>query len=222
MAEALSGAQRVGKIFGMLRWQGFFRDASGAGWVLLGDAGHFKDPAAGQGIGDAFRQGEALVRAIVRGLEGSDRALDQELVKWGRWRNEDAIGHYWLATDIGGAGKAPTALPEVGKRLLARGELAPLIDLFSHRGKPAQVLTPRHLARRDGTSVRTARVQPACAARRDRWSRRAECPPSTRVPLARVRADRRGERRGSDRGAGFSRGAMIPRFSRLDVGSPHQ
>ncbi len=58
----------------------------------------------------------------------------------------DAIGHYWLATDIGGAGKPPTALPEVGKRLLARGELAPLIDLFSHRGKPSQVLTPPRLA----------------------------------------------------------------------------
>jgi flavin-dependent dehydrogenase len=146
VAEALSGARRVGKVFGMLRWQGFFRDASGAGWVLLGDAGHFKDPAAGQGIGDAFRQGEALVEPIVRGLEGSDQALDQALVEWGRWRNDDAIGHYWLATDIGSAGKAPTALPEVGKRLLARGELAPLIDLFSHRGKPSQVLTPPRLA----------------------------------------------------------------------------
>ena len=146
VAEALSGARRVGKIFGMLRWQGFFREASGAGWVLLGDAGHFKDPAAGQGIGDAFRQGEALVEPIVRGLEDSDRALDEALVEWGRWRNDDAIGHYWLATDIGSAGKAPAALPEVGKRLLARGELAPLINLFSHRGKPSQVLTPPRLA----------------------------------------------------------------------------
>ncbi len=145
VAEALSGARRVGKIFGMLRWQGFFREASGAGWVLLGDAGHFKDPAAGQGIGDAFRQGEKLVEPIVRGLEGSEQTLDQALVEWGRWRNDDAIGHYWLATDIGAGGKAPTALPEVGKRLLARGELAPLIDLFSHRGKPSQVLTPPRL-----------------------------------------------------------------------------
>ncbi len=146
VAEALSGARRVGKIFGMLRWQGFFREASGAGWVLLGDAGHFKDPAAGQGIGDAFRQGEELVEPIVRGLEGSEQTLDQALAAWGRWRNDDAIGHYWLATDIGAGGKAPSALPEVGKRLLARGELAPLINLFSHRGKPAQVLTPPRLA----------------------------------------------------------------------------
>jgi len=145
VAEALSGARRVGKIFGMLRWQGFFREASGAGWVLVGDAGHFKDPAAGQGIGDAFRQGEALVPAIVRGLEGSDQVLDRALTDWGRWRDWDAIGHYWLATDIGKGDKVPTALPEVGKRLLARGELDPLIDLFSHRGRPAQVFTPLRL-----------------------------------------------------------------------------
>ncbi len=158
VAQALSGAQRVGKIFGMLRWQGFFRDASGPGWVLAGDAGHFKDPAAGQGIGDAFRQGEELVEPIIRGLEGSDQALDQALVEWGRWRNADAIGHYWLATDIGSAGKPPTALPEVGKRLRANGELAPLIDLFSHRGKPSEVFTPPRLAGAMGRVF----AQPGC------------------------------------------------------------
>ena len=70
---------RIGKIFGILRWQGFFRDASGPGWVLVGDAGHFKDPAAGQGIGDAFRQGEELVPAILHGLNGSDQDLDRAL-----------------------------------------------------------------------------------------------------------------------------------------------
>ena len=48
VAHALSGARRVGKIFGMLRWEGFFREATGPGWVLAGDAGHFKDPAPGQ------------------------------------------------------------------------------------------------------------------------------------------------------------------------------
>src|SRR6202020_1755869 len=105
-----------------------------------------------------FRQGEALVEPILRGLEGSDQTLDEELVEWGRWRNDDAIGHYWLATDIGAGGKAPTALPEVGKRLLARGELAPLINLFSHRGKPAQVLTPPRLAAAMGRVF----VRPGC------------------------------------------------------------
>ncbi len=142
VAETLSGARRVGKILGMLRWHGYFREASGAGWVLVGDAGQFKDPAAGQGIGDAFRQGEALAPAIVRGLHGSDERLDQALRDWWRWRDWDAIGHYWLATDMGKAGKAPAVLPEVGKRLLAQGDVRPLIDLFSHRGRTTEVFTP--------------------------------------------------------------------------------
>jgi flavin-dependent dehydrogenase len=158
VAEALSGARRVGKFFGMLRWQGYFREASGAGWVLVGDAGHFKDPAAGQGIGDAFRQGEALVPAIVRGLEGSDQVLDRALAEWARWRDWDAIGHYWLATDIGRAGKPPAALPEIGKRLLAQGELGPLIDLFSHRGRTSQVFTPPRVLAAMGRVL----AQPGC------------------------------------------------------------
>ena len=38
--------------------RGFFREATGPGWALAGDAGHFKDPAPGQGIQDSFRQVE--------------------------------------------------------------------------------------------------------------------------------------------------------------------
>ena len=66
VAHALAGARRVGKFFGMLRWEGFFREATGPGWVLVGDAGHFKDPSPGQGIQDAFRQVESLEPAILR------------------------------------------------------------------------------------------------------------------------------------------------------------
>ena len=33
VAQALSGTPRVGKLFGMLRWEGFFREAAGPGWV---------------------------------------------------------------------------------------------------------------------------------------------------------------------------------------------
>lgn len=158
VAEALAGARRAGKFFGMLRWHGYFRDASGPGWVLVGDAGQFKDPAAGQGIGDAFRQAEALAPAIIRGFGGSDELLDQALADWGRWRDWDAIGHYWLATDMGRAGMVPVPLTEVGRRLEARGELDPLIDLFSHRGRPARVFTPPRMA----AAVGRVLARPGC------------------------------------------------------------
>jgi 2-polyprenyl-6-methoxyphenol hydroxylase-like FAD-dependent oxidoreductase len=49
----VAGARRVGPVRMMSRWHGFFRESAGPGWVLLGDAGHFKDPTPGQGIADA-------------------------------------------------------------------------------------------------------------------------------------------------------------------------
>ena len=64
VAQALSGARRVEKLLGLLRWEGFFRQPCGPGWVPVGDAGHFKDPTPGQGIQDAFRQVDALAPAM--------------------------------------------------------------------------------------------------------------------------------------------------------------
>ncbi|HTX26860.1 MAG TPA: NAD(P)/FAD-dependent oxidoreductase [Streptosporangiaceae bacterium] len=142
VAQALSGARRVGKLFGMLRWEGFFREATGPGWVLAGDAGHFKDPAPGQGIQDAFRQVEALAPAIAGAIGSSPSALDEALAGWARWRDGDAAEHYWLAVDLGRAGVAPAVLPEIARRLSERGQLDQFLDLFNHRSAPSKVLTP--------------------------------------------------------------------------------
>jgi len=46
---------------------GFFRRASGPGWALVGDAGHWKDPAGAHGITDALRDAELLASAVVAG-----------------------------------------------------------------------------------------------------------------------------------------------------------
>jgi 2-polyprenyl-6-methoxyphenol hydroxylase-like FAD-dependent oxidoreductase len=145
VAQALSGARRVGKIFGMLRFDGFFREATGPGWVLVGDAGHFKDPAPGQGIQDAFRQVEALVPAITGAIGSSPSGLDEALAGWARWRDGDAAEHYWLAVDLGQAGLAPAVLPEIARHLYERGRLDPFLDLFNHRTTPSKVLTPPRL-----------------------------------------------------------------------------
>ena len=146
VAQALSGARRVGKLFGMLRWEGFFREATGPGWVLAGDAGHFKDPSLGQGIQDAFRQVEVLAPAILGAISRPPSELDEALAGWARWRDDDAAEHYWLAADLGQAGLAPAVLPEIAQRLYARGQLDSFLDLFNHRSTPSKVLTPPRLA----------------------------------------------------------------------------
>ena len=144
-AHALSDARRVGKLFGMLRWESFFREATGPGWVLVGDAGHFKDPSLGQGIQDAFRQVEALAPAIIGVIGSPPSALDEALAAWARWRDGDAAEHYWLAADLGQAGLAPAVLPEIARRLYERGQLDQFLDLFNHRSAPSKVLTPPRL-----------------------------------------------------------------------------
>jgi 2-polyprenyl-6-methoxyphenol hydroxylase-like FAD-dependent oxidoreductase len=151
IAAAISGARRVGKIFGAVRWAGFFREASGPGWVLAGDAGHFKDPAPGRGIGDAFLQAETLAPAIAEGLEGD---LDARLARWGRWRDDEFAEHYWLAVDLGKTGPVPAVLPEVFKRLHERGNVELFLDLLNHRSKPSEVLTPPRLV---GATARVLR-----------------------------------------------------------------
>jgi len=145
MHPALANARRVGKLFGMLRWEGFLREASGPGWVLVGDAGHFKDPTPAGGIQDAFRQAEALAPAIVAGIGGGSKALDDALSAWTRWRDRDAAEHYWLACNMGAAGTTPRVLPELMRRLHAQGKLDLFLDLLTHRTRPSRVLTPPRL-----------------------------------------------------------------------------
>lgn len=145
VAKAIEGARRVGKFFGMVRWMGFFREASGPGWVLVGDAGHFKDPAPGRGISDAFLQVDALAPAIVAGLSGSTGALDRELAQWASWRDREFAEHYWFAGDFGDAGEVPKVIPEIIRRMEARGKVDQIFELQNHRLKPSQVMTPPRL-----------------------------------------------------------------------------
>jgi flavin-dependent dehydrogenase len=142
VASAVTGARRVGKFMGTSRWTGFFRQASGAGWVLAGDAGHFKDPAFGRGIGDAFRQAETLAPAIAAGLDGSGAGLDEAMARWGRWRDDDFAEEYWVAADLGKAGALPAVSTEIFRQLNARGEAGHFLDLLNHRTKPSEIVTP--------------------------------------------------------------------------------
>jgi flavin-dependent dehydrogenase len=142
VADALVGARRVGKTMGAFRWEGFFRQAAGAGWVLCGDAGHFKSPAPGRGIGDAFLQAERLATAITAALEGSDEALDLAMRAWGRWRDREFAEQYWLAYDLEEAGAVPSVLVEILRGLQRTGNAGLFFELLNHRARPSQVLTP--------------------------------------------------------------------------------
>ena len=72
---------------------GFFREASGPGWALVGDAGYFKDPLTAHGITDALRDAEILARAAIR---GGDRAL----AEYGETRNALSNDLFDVTCDI--------------------------------------------------------------------------------------------------------------------------
>jgi 2-polyprenyl-6-methoxyphenol hydroxylase-like FAD-dependent oxidoreductase len=52
------------KVMGLAPQPGYFRPAGGAGWALVGDAAHFKDPASGQGFHDALFTVQQLLEAL--------------------------------------------------------------------------------------------------------------------------------------------------------------
>jgi hypothetical protein len=194
VAGVLNGARRATKIFGIVRFDGYFREPCGPGWVLVGDSGHFKDPAAGRGIGDAFLQVDALAPAIVAGLGDSRHALDRRLARFGSWRDREFAEHYWLGVDFGTAGAIPTVAPELIRRLIAQGKSDRFVELLSHRTRPSQVLTPTRtvaaagrLLRRRGTRRRALlREVGALAAKeaRRRWVNRVPSFAARAVPGA--------------------------------------
>jgi 2-polyprenyl-6-methoxyphenol hydroxylase-like FAD-dependent oxidoreductase len=145
MADALDGARLVGKITGARRWEGFLREATGPGWLLLGDAGHFKDPTPAWGMGDAFRQVEAVTPVIADAIDGAPRDLDQALRKWARWRDRTHASYHWFAGDLGRAGPTPIVIPEILRRYQAQGRLDHPNKLLQHRLAPPKVMTPARL-----------------------------------------------------------------------------
>jgi menaquinone-9 beta-reductase len=136
----VAGARRVGPIRAMSR-DGFFRESAGAGWVLIGDAGHFKDPTPGQGISDALRQAAFLAPVIQSALDSPGTA-DSALREWWAWRDRDAWEMYWFAHDLGAAGPPPLLVQEIQGRIAANpGLLDGFLRVLNHDVPPSRVFT---------------------------------------------------------------------------------
>jgi 2-polyprenyl-6-methoxyphenol hydroxylase-like FAD-dependent oxidoreductase len=118
--------------------RGYFRQASWPGWALVGDAGHFKHPATGQGIGDAVEQAWFVADALL--------GADPELATYQRWRDGRAAEHYEWSYRA-----AHWPVPERVKPLFAGLTADPLAsqewrDLFTRRTRPSEVYTAERLA----------------------------------------------------------------------------
>ena len=209
LEATLAGARRVGPIRLMSR-DGFFRESAGPGWVLVGDAGHFKDPSPGQGISDALRQAVELAPAIERALGGAGDG-DRALHDWWRWRDRDAWEMYWFAHDMGAAGPPPLLIQEIQRRIAADPELTDaLLRVLNHELAPSTVFTPglalaaacQALLTSPGQRRTLLREAQTLAA--NNWRRRAPSHPSPAARRHRSRPDTR-EGRVSAAGGGSTR-----------------
>ena len=138
----LDGAEQVSPIRvapeTMLR--GFFRQATGPGWALVGDAGHFKHPSTAQGISDAIEQALHVADALT--------GPGEDLSDYEAWRDERAREHYEWSFDYS---RFPR--PEVTRPIFAGLAADPeagqaFRDTFTRLTRPrTDVLTPGRLAR---------------------------------------------------------------------------
>jgi 2-polyprenyl-6-methoxyphenol hydroxylase-like FAD-dependent oxidoreductase len=105
LADRVNAGRRVERF----RWapvgQGFFRQAGGPGWALVGDAGYHKDPITAQGMADAFRDADLLAGAVDRGLDGD---LSAELAGYQQARDAAALPMYDFTCGLADIAEPPT------------------------------------------------------------------------------------------------------------------
>lgn len=145
LARRLAGATAMSKVRSTADLSAYYRRSSGPGWVLAGDAGHFKDPVTGNGMRDAMRHGRLLGEAAAPVLH--DRtALDGALRRWEHGRDQDTLSTYhW-----GNRESRPDPVSDLVREVLRTfsGDDRPdLSDTFNRARSIEAIVSPTHLVR---------------------------------------------------------------------------
>ena len=98
-AERVRGATRETRFVGTADLPNFFRQPSGPGWALVGDAGYHKDPITAQGISDAFRDAEAMADAVDDAFAGR-ASMSEAMAGYQRTRDESALPIFELTCEF--------------------------------------------------------------------------------------------------------------------------
>src|SRR5882724_5030897 len=115
LAARLRRAKRESRFVGTGDLPNFFRKPYGPGWVLVGDAGYHKDPITAQGISDAFRDAEAMARAL-DDVFAERATFDAALSAYQRVRDEAALPMFDLTCKFANLEEPP---PPHKQQLLA-------------------------------------------------------------------------------------------------------
>ena len=92
-SQRLDGLTWASGVFTGLPADSVWREATGPGWTLVGDAATSQDPWAGEGMDSAARQAEAFVEAFTAGPDNWRQRYDE-------LRRERTYAAYWQTTEL--------------------------------------------------------------------------------------------------------------------------
>lgn len=95
---------------------GFFRQPSGPGWALVGDAGLTMDPITAAGISNAFRDADFLAQALSDGLSGR-QPMEQAMARFHQQRDETSMPIYGLTGQMAALAEVPPDMFKVFESL---------------------------------------------------------------------------------------------------------
>lgn len=157
-SDRLRGCTQVGKVRVSYSHPSYFRHSHGPGWALPGDAGHFKDPVTAQGIRDALRFGRLLGETAAGQLD-DPAALDAALAAWEADRDEQCLGMYQWANQLGRDDVLSPIEDAAYRWFAARPDGATqLLDVFSRNRSATEVFTVRRLVRWVAAAARNPEV----------------------------------------------------------------
>lgn len=148
MAPELAEEIRSGEQDG--RWlsgsvPNFYRESSGPGWALIGDAGYSRDPATASGISDALLSADLLATNVAEHFEAPE-ALDRAVLTYEAARNAATRPYYEYTCDFAKL----TPYPEDVLQLLGIASSQPqqamsLTGLFSQTAAPRDFFSAANL-----------------------------------------------------------------------------
>ncbi|HEX8803250.1 MAG TPA: NAD(P)/FAD-dependent oxidoreductase [Acidimicrobiales bacterium] len=138
LADRLRGSRRTSPVRGSVGLPNQVRQAWGPGWALVGDALHHRDPIAGHGISDAYRDADLLATALDAGLRGG-RPLDEALEAYRREADEARRDIYDITCAMG-------ELPTVDRFVELQRQMAAAVEASAAFLAARPMLPPRQLA----------------------------------------------------------------------------
>jgi flavin-dependent dehydrogenase len=85
IAGMLGGPRLAEPVRGIAGIRGFYRQAWGPGWALVGDAAHLKDPIVARGISEALRGAEWLAESLSNGITDDNLAAYASTLRERTW-----------------------------------------------------------------------------------------------------------------------------------------